>query len=133
MIKRRLALLALEGVLLLTACGQAKDNSALTMPPLDAVQSAAQVIESAGDNAQEDTANLPAEETAEEATPAGGEDTPKPAEDIHHDRSGGDIGGHALRICQRSFRTGKLRRKPILCLQQLRKHVRHRFTDGMPV
>ena len=81
MIKRRLALLALEGVLLLTACGQAKDNSALTMPPLDAVQSAAQVIESAGDNAQEDTANLPAEETAEEATPAGGEDTPKPAED----------------------------------------------------
>lgn len=69
MIKRRLALLALEGVLLLTACGQAKDNSALTMPPLDAVQSAAQVIESAGDNAQEDTANLPAEETAEEATP----------------------------------------------------------------
>lgn len=81
MIKRRLALLALEGVLLLTACGQAKDNSALTMPPLDAVQSAAQVIESAGDNAQEDTANLPAEETAEEAKPADGEETPKLAED----------------------------------------------------
>lgn len=81
MIKRRLALLALEGVLLLTACGQAKDNSALTMPPLDAVQSAAQVIESAGDNAQEDTANLPAEETAEEATPAGDEETPKLAKD----------------------------------------------------
>ena len=81
MIKRRLALLALEGVLLLTACGQAKDNSALTMPPLDAVQSAAQVIESAGDNAQEDTANLPAEETAEEAIPAGDEETPKLAKD----------------------------------------------------
>lgn len=81
MIKRRLALLALEGVLLLTACGQAKDNSALTMPPLDAVQSATQVIEPAGDNAQEDTANLSAEETAEEATPAGGEETPKPAKD----------------------------------------------------
>ena len=81
MIKRRLALLALEGVLLLTACGKAKDNSALTMPPLDAVQSAAQVIESAGDNAQEDTANLPAEETAEEATPAGDEETPKLAKD----------------------------------------------------
>lgn len=81
MIKRRLALLALEGVLLLTACGQTKDNSALTMPPLDAVQSAAQVIEPAGDNAQEDTANLPAEETAEEATPAGGEKTPSPTED----------------------------------------------------
>lgn len=81
MIKRRLALLALEGVLLLTACGQTRDNSALTMPPLDAVQSATQVIEPAGDNAQEDTANLPAEETAEEATPAGGEETPKPAKD----------------------------------------------------
>ena len=81
MIKRRLALLALEGVLLLTACGQAKDNSALTMPPLDAVQSATQVIEPAGDNAQEDSANLSAEETAEEATPAGGEETPKPAKD----------------------------------------------------
>ena len=81
MIKRRLALLALEGVLLLTACGQAKDNSVLTMPPLDAVQSATQVIEPAGDNAQEDTANLSAEETAEEATPAGGEETPKPAKD----------------------------------------------------
>ena len=82
MIKRRLALLALEGVLLLTACGQAKDNSALTMPPLDAVQSATQVIEPAGDNAQEDTANLSAEETAEEATPAGSEETPKPAVDV---------------------------------------------------
>lgn len=53
----------------------------MTMPPLDAVQSAAQVIESAGDNAQEDTANLPAEETAEEATPAGDEETPKLAKD----------------------------------------------------
>lgn len=33
MIKRRLALLALEGVLLLTACGQTKDISTLTTPP----------------------------------------------------------------------------------------------------
>ena len=41
MIKRRLALLALEGVLLLTACGQTKDVSTLTTPP---PQSAAQVI-----------------------------------------------------------------------------------------
>ena len=40
MIKRRLALLALEGVLLLTACGQTKDVSTLTTPPL---QSTAQV------------------------------------------------------------------------------------------
>lgn len=81
MIKRRLALLALEGVLLLTACGQAKDNSALTMPPLDAAQSAVQVIEPARDKVQEDTANLPAEETVEETHDADSEETPKPAED----------------------------------------------------
>ena len=49
MIKRRLALLALEGVLLLTACGQTKDISTLTTPP---PQSAAQVIAPAGDGAQ---------------------------------------------------------------------------------
>lgn len=79
--KKRIMTLMAGMLLLLTACGQAKDNSALTMPPLDAVQSAAQVIESAGDNAQEDTANLPAEETAEEATPAGDEETPKLAKD----------------------------------------------------
>ena len=79
--KKKILTLMLGTLLLLTACGQTKDNSALTMPPLDAVQSAAQVIEPAGDNAQEDTANLPAEETAEEATPAGGEKTPSPTED----------------------------------------------------
>lgn len=77
MIKRRLALLALEGVLLLTACGQAKDNSALTMPPLDAAKSAVQVIEPAGDMAREDAENLLTEETVERTTPAGSEDTPK--------------------------------------------------------
>ena len=64
MIKRRLALLALEGVLLLTACGQTKDNSALTMPPL---QSTAQVIAPVEDKAEmpqkegktEDSADAP--------------------------------------------------------------------------
>ena len=81
MIKRRLALLALEGVLLLTACGQAKDNSALTMPPLDAVQSATQVIEPAGDKTQGDAESRSTGEDAEEATPAGGEKTPSPTED----------------------------------------------------
>ncbi len=49
MIKRRLALLALEGVLLLTACGQAKDISTLTTPP---PQSAAQVIALVEDKAE---------------------------------------------------------------------------------
>lgn len=49
MIKRRLALLALEGVLLLTACGQTKDISTLTTPP---PQSAAQVIAPVEDKAE---------------------------------------------------------------------------------
>ena len=79
--KKKIMTLMMGTLLLLTACGQTGDNSASTMLPVAAVQSAAQVIEPAGDNAQEDTANLPAEETAEEATPAGGEETSKPAED----------------------------------------------------
>ena len=49
MIKRRLALLALEGVLLLTACGQTKDISTLTTPP---PQSAVQVIAPVEDKAE---------------------------------------------------------------------------------
>ena len=64
MIKRRLALLALEGVLLLTACGQTKDVSTLTTPPL---QSTAQVIAPVEDKAEmpqkegktEDSADAP--------------------------------------------------------------------------
>lgn len=64
MIKRRLALLTLEGVLLLTACGQTKDVSTLTTPPL---QSTAQVIAPVEDKAEmpqkegktEDSADAP--------------------------------------------------------------------------
>ena len=63
MIKRRLALLALEGVLLLTACGQTKDVSTLTTPPL---QSTAQVIAPV-----EDKAEMPQKEEKTE----GGSDT----------------------------------------------------------
>lgn len=81
MIKRRLALLALEGVLLLTACGQAKDGSTSTMLPVAAVQSATQAIAPAEDKTQEDVDSLPAEEDAEEAESAGDEETPKLAED----------------------------------------------------
>ena len=77
MIKRRLALLALEGVLLLTACGQTKDVSTLTTPPL---QSTAQVIAPAGDGAQGGAENSSTVETVEETEPAGGEDTPKLAD-----------------------------------------------------
>lgn len=77
MIKRRLALLALEGVLLLTACGQTKDISTLTTPP---PQSAAQVIAPAGDGAQGGAENSSTVETVEETEPAGSEDTPKLAD-----------------------------------------------------
>ena len=68
MIKRRLALLALEGVLLLTACGQTKDVSTLTTPPL---QSTAQVIAPV-----EDKTEMPQKEEKTE----GSADTPLPVE-----------------------------------------------------
>lgn len=77
MIKRRLALLALEGVLLLTACGQTKDISTLTTPP---PQSAVQVIAPAGDGTQGGAENSPTVETVEETQDAGGEETPKTAD-----------------------------------------------------
>ena len=78
MIKRRLALLALEGVLLLTACGQTKDISTLTTPP---PQSAVQVIAPAGDGTQGGTENSPTVETVKETQDATGKDTPKPTKD----------------------------------------------------
>ncbi len=81
MIKRRLALLALEGVLLLTACGQTGNSSASTMLPVAAVQSAAQAIAPAEDKAQEDVDSLPAEEGVEEVKGADDKETPNPAED----------------------------------------------------
>ena len=68
MIKRRLALLALEGVLLLTACGQTKDVSTLTTPPL---QSTAQVIAPV-----EDKTEMPQKEEKTEDSA----DTPLPVE-----------------------------------------------------
>lgn len=88
MIKRRLALLALEGVLLLTACGQTKDVSTLTTPPL---QSTAQVIAPVEDKAEmpqkeektEDSADapLPIERAnASENTDNAAEKQPAPAE-----------------------------------------------------
>ena len=68
MIKRRLALLALEGVLLLTACGQTKDVSTLTTPP---PQSAAQVIAPV-----EDKTEMPQKEEKTEDSA----DAPRPVE-----------------------------------------------------
>lgn len=75
--KKKLMTLMMGMLLLLTACGQAKDSSASTMLPVAAVQSAAQAIAPVEGKTQEDVDSLPAEEDTEEAEPAGGEDTPK--------------------------------------------------------
>ena len=77
MIKRRLALLALEGVLLLTACGQAKDISTLTTPP---PQSAAQVIALVEDKAEMPQKEEKTEGSADAPLPAEQMDTPTDAE-----------------------------------------------------
>lgn len=75
--KKRIMTLMAGMLLLLTACGQTGSNSASTMLPVAAVQSAAQAIAPTEDKVQEDVDSLPAEEDTEEAEPAGGEDTPK--------------------------------------------------------
>ena len=77
MIKRRLALLALEGILLLTACGQTKDVSTLTTPPL---QSTAQVIAPVEDKAEMPQKEEKAEGSADAPLPVERVDTPTDAE-----------------------------------------------------
>ena len=77
MIKRRLALLALEGVLLLTACGQAKDVSTLTTPPL---QSTAQVIAPVEDKTEMPQKEEKTEDSADAPLPVEQMDTPTDAE-----------------------------------------------------
>lgn len=77
MIKRRLALLALEGVLLLTACGQTKDISTLTTPPL---QSTAQVIAPVEDKAEMPQKEEKTEDSADALLPVEWVDTPTDAE-----------------------------------------------------
>ena len=77
MIKRRLALLALEGVLLLTACGQTKDISILTTSP---PQSAAQVIAPVEDKAEMPQKEEKTEGSADAPLPAEQMDTPTDAE-----------------------------------------------------
>ena len=78
--RKKIMTLMMGTLLLLTACGQAKDDSTSTMLPVAAVQSAAQAITPTEDKAQEDVKSLPAEETIEETKDAGGEETPKLAE-----------------------------------------------------
>ena len=77
MIKRRLALLALEGVLLLTARGQTKDISTLTTSP---PQSAAQVIAPVEDKAEMPQKEEKTEDSADALLPVERVDTPTDAE-----------------------------------------------------
>ena len=79
--KKKIMTLMMGTLLLLTACGQAKDSSASAMLPVAAVQSAAQAVAPVEDKTQEDAENLPAEEDTEEAKSPGGEGTPKPTKD----------------------------------------------------
>ena len=79
--KKKIMPLMMGMLLLLTACGQTGDSSASTMLPVAAVQSAAQAIAPAEDKTQDDAESLPAGEDTEKAESAGGEETPKPAED----------------------------------------------------
>ena len=78
--KKKIMTLMAGMLLLLTACGQTGDNSASTMLPVAAVQSAAQAIAPTEDKAQEDTESLPTEETIEETKDTGGGENPKPAD-----------------------------------------------------
>ena len=79
--RKKIMTLMMGMLLLLTACGQMGSNSASTMLPVAAVQSAAQAIAPVEDKTQDDVESLLAEENTEEAKPTGGEETPKPVED----------------------------------------------------
>ena len=79
--RKKIMTLMMGTLLLLTACGQTGDNSASTMLPVAAVQSATRAVVPVEGKAQEDTERLPSGETGEEAEPAGGEETPTPVED----------------------------------------------------
>ena len=78
--KKKIVTLMMGTLLLLTACGQAKDSSASALLPVAAVQSAAQAITPVEDTTLENMEGLPAKETAEEPHDADSEETPKPAD-----------------------------------------------------
>ena len=79
--RKKIMTLMMGALLLLTACGQTGSNSASTMLPVAAVQSAAQAIAPMEDKMQEDVDSLPAEEGVEEAKGADDKETPNPVED----------------------------------------------------
>lgn len=79
--RKKIMTLMMGTLLLFTACGQTGSNSASTMLPVAAVQSAAQAIAPVEDKTQEDVEILPAEEGVEEVKGADDKETPNPAED----------------------------------------------------
>lgn len=79
--RKKIMSLMMGALLLLTACGQTGSNSASTMLPVAAVQSAAQAIVPVEGKTQEDVDSLPAEEGVEEVKGADDKETPNPAED----------------------------------------------------
>ena len=79
--RKKIMSLMMGALLLLTACGQTGSNSASTMLPVAAVQSAAQAIAPMEDKVQENAESLLVGEDTEEAEPAGNEETPKPTKD----------------------------------------------------
>ena len=79
--RKKIMSLMMGTLLLLTACGQTGSNSASTMLPVAAVQSAAQAIVPVEGKTQEDVDSLPAEEGVEEVKGADDKETPNPAED----------------------------------------------------
>lgn len=79
--KKKILTLMLGTLLLLTACGQTRDDSTSTMLPVAAVQSVVQAVTPMEDKMQEDVDSLLVGEDTEEAEPAGDEETPKPTKD----------------------------------------------------
>ena len=79
--KKRIMPLLAGMLLLLTACGQTRDDSTSTTLPVTAVQSATAAIAPVDDKVQENAESLLVGEDTEEAEPAGDEETPKPTKD----------------------------------------------------
>lgn len=86
--RKKIMTLMMGALLLLTACGQTGSNSASTMLPVAAVQSAAQAIAPMEDKTQEDVDSLPAEEGVEEVKGADDQGNSEPRR------------GHGYTFCQ---------------------------------
>ena len=78
--RKKIMTLMMGALLLLTACGQTGSNSASTMLPVAAVQSAAHAVALTEGKTQGDTESPPTVETVEEIQDAADEETSKPAD-----------------------------------------------------